>query len=123
MATYVSEIRSIAEAEYCNFGLSLDEMLRDCLVCGINNDTIQNRLLSEAKLTFKKAMDLAQGLEAVTKNAKELKPLTAAAPPETVHQVTTVKNEGSITCHRCGRRVIRPLYVTLRTQSVTIAVT
>ena len=36
VATYVAELRSIAHT--CNYGTSLDEMLRDCNVCGINND-------------------------------------------------------------------------------------
>ena len=38
VSTYVSELRSIAE--FCNFGESLPDMLRDCIVCGINNDKI-----------------------------------------------------------------------------------
>ena len=95
VATYVSELRLIAE--YYNFGSSLEEML--CLVCGINNDTIQNRLLSEAKLTLKKAIDLVQGLESAAKNAKELKPLASVTPLETVHKVTTTDKDGSVTCH------------------------
>ena len=73
-------------------------------LCGINNDTIQNRLLSEAKLTYKKAMDLAQGLESAAKNAKELKPLASVTPLETVHKVTTTDKDGSVTCHRCGEK-------------------
>ena len=35
VSIYVSELRSIAE--HCN-GESLDDMLRDCLVCGINEE-------------------------------------------------------------------------------------
>ncbi len=62
VATYVSELRSLAQ--WCNFGDSLDAMLRDRLVCGLSNDSIQRRLLSEASLTFKKALELAQGHEA-----------------------------------------------------------
>ena len=33
-------------------------MLRDWIVCGINDDTIQKRLLAEAKLTNTKALEL-----------------------------------------------------------------
>ena len=54
MATFISEIRSLAE--FCNYGPNLEEILRDRIVCGISNDTIQRRLLAEPGLTFKKAL-------------------------------------------------------------------
>ena len=38
VATYVSELRSLAE--FCNFRQTLEVMLRDRIVCGINDDTI-----------------------------------------------------------------------------------
>ena len=47
--TFVSELRSLTE--FCNFGTSLDDMLRDRLICGINNSKIQQKLLAEKKLT------------------------------------------------------------------------
>ena len=47
-------------------------MLCDRLVCGINDDAIQRRLLSEQNLTFDKALTTAQGLEAAAKNLHEL---------------------------------------------------
>ena len=67
---YVSELRSLAR--FCKFGSSLEDMLRDRIVCGINDDNIQNRLLAEAKLTYAKALELAQGLETVARNVKEI---------------------------------------------------
>ena len=45
-------------------------MLRDKLVCGINDVQIQKRLLAEDKLTFKKALDISLALEAATKDTK-----------------------------------------------------
>ena len=51
VSNFVSELRSLAE--FCNFGSTLDDMLHDRLVCGINDDNIQRRLLSEDKLFFK----------------------------------------------------------------------
>ena len=66
VATNVAELRSIAQT--CNYGTSLDEMLRDRIVCGINDDRIQQRLLSEKGLTYKKALELSQGLETAAKN-------------------------------------------------------
>ena len=52
-------------------GDSLENMLRDRLVVGIDNKAIQRQLLSETTLTFMKALELAQGLEAAAKNARE----------------------------------------------------
>ena len=47
-------------------------MLRDRVVCGINEATIQCRLLVEAHLTFQKAIKLAQGMESAAQNSREL---------------------------------------------------
>ena len=47
-------------------------MLQDHIVCGINNTIIQRRLLSEKELSFKTALELAQGMESAAKNVREL---------------------------------------------------
>ena len=103
VATYVAELRCLAE--FYNFSSTLEDMLRDQLVWGISNDAIQQRLLQEAKLTYKRAVELAQGLETAAQNVKTLK-THGAEPVKTeteasasVHKVT---NKG-ITCHRCGK--------------------
>jgi len=70
IATYVSELRTIAKN--CNFGDTLETMLRDRLMCGVNDAIIQRRLLAEKALTFKKAMELSQSMESAAKNVKEL---------------------------------------------------
>lgn len=70
VATFVSELRSLAK--FCNFGATLDDMLRDRIVCGINNGKIQQRLLAEKTLTLAKTIELAQGMETAAKNVKEL---------------------------------------------------
>ena len=57
----MSELRSLVE--FCNFGTALDDMLRDRLVCGINDSAIQRKLLSERNLTFDKALEMAQSHE------------------------------------------------------------
>ena len=38
-------------------------MLRNRLVCGVNDERIQPRLLAESQLEFKKAMELAIAIE------------------------------------------------------------
>ena len=62
IATYVAALRELSE--YCNYGDRLHEMLRDRLMCGVNHDTIQRKLLAETDLTYEKAYTLAQGIEA-----------------------------------------------------------
>ena len=47
-------------------------MLRDRLVCGINNDRIQKRLLAEKELTFAKALELATAMELAEKSAVDI---------------------------------------------------
>ena len=47
-------------------------MLRDRLVCGVNDERIQRRLLAESQLEFKKAMELATAMETADKNTRDL---------------------------------------------------
>ena len=69
IAKYVSELRSLAQT--CRFGTTLETMSRDRLVCGVNNDLIQRRLL-ETELDLKKALELALRMETAAKNVCEL---------------------------------------------------
>ena len=112
MADFVADLRSIAE--YCNFGETLDNMLRDQLVCGINHPKIQNRLLSEAKLTYEKAMELALSMEVAAKDLRLLqKPGTqtgmGVSQTETgsAGGVLSVRAKSEKTavkpCYRCGK--------------------
>ena len=70
VSMFLAELRALAQ--HCNFGATLDDMLRDRIVCGINDDSIQRRLLSEAKLTLKEALKLTLSYESATRNAREL---------------------------------------------------
>ena len=45
VAVFVAELRALAQT--CNFGDTLEVMLRDRLVCGMDEDFIQRRLLAE----------------------------------------------------------------------------
>ncbi len=63
IAEYVAKLRRLSRT--CEFGAEyLSEALRDRLVCGIRNGSVQKRLLTEADLTLKRAMKIAQGMEA-----------------------------------------------------------
>ena len=52
VAVFVAELRRLSQ--HCGFGDILNEMLRDRLVCGINDGSTQRRLLSEPDLTSKR---------------------------------------------------------------------
>jgi len=47
-------------------------MLRDRLVCGITDGRLQQRLLAEPDLTFKKALELSQAQESTKQGAQQL---------------------------------------------------
>ena len=70
IATYVASVRQLSE--FCEFGDTLEAMLRDRLVCGVNDDHIQSRLLAKPELTFGKALQLAQAVETEDQDTKDL---------------------------------------------------
>ena len=66
----MAELRHIAQ--FCGYDAGLEEMLRDRLVCGVNDPRIQKRLLAETELTLKKAFELAQAIEMAEKDTIEI---------------------------------------------------
>ena len=101
--TFCAELRSLAE--HCNFeDAALENMLRDRLVCGIADRAMQQRLLSEPNLTFKKAYDLAVLMESVRKDTTQLQSKQGAE----VHFVQKSTPRGPPPklnpCYRCGGR-------------------
>ena len=113
VATYVSELHAIAK--HCNFGASLQAMLRDQIVCGISGKVVQRRLLSESALSFDKALSMAQGLETAAQSVKELQGGAGATSQREVHRVTSqqafqnkgkpdrLKGNSASACYRCGK--------------------
>lgn len=86
--------------EHCKFGASLMYTIRDWLVNGMRNETIQRCLLSEANLTFAHTVEIAETAKKVEKDAAKLHPNVKT--PE-VHQVPAVsKHPTNMYCHRCG---------------------
>ena len=101
LSQFVAELRRLSE--HCNFEASLDDMLRDRLVCGIRDVRVQRRLLAEPDLGFKKAFELAQAAEAADSDAKVLQKPGST----TVHAVQQqpAKNATKLPskdCYRCG---------------------
>ena len=76
-------------------------MLRDRLVCGINDGSTQRRLLSEPDLTYKKALDIAQALETAERNVQDLQ-LSKTGPDRLYLVKGTTQRMQSIVCYRCG---------------------
>ena len=108
IASYVAELRSLSE--HCDFKSTLEEMLRDRLVSGINEEQIQRRLLAESSLDFKKAMKIATSMETAVKNARDLTHQMANAninteKPATLHRVDN-QGQGNQPWSKpeCGRR-------------------
>ena len=83
-------------------------MLRDRLVCGINNEKMQWRLLAEPDLTLKKAEENALAMELASKHVVDIQPTDATLSK--VHQVNSAarnkgKNPASNTeYNRCGEK-------------------
>jgi len=73
-------------------------------MCGMRNANMQKHLLTEADLTFKRAPELAQGMEAAEKNAKALKGTEVAVKQVSIPQRGQESSGTPQTpCYRCGR--------------------
>lgn len=71
VSTFISEIRDMVQ--FCNFGASLDAMIRDRLVCGIIHEQIQKRLLSKGNmLILAKPLSVTQAIETANKDIQLL---------------------------------------------------
>ena len=71
IANFVAHLRELSE--HCQFGDTLNDMLRDRLICGFNDDCVQRLLLAKPPpLTFDKAFTIAQAHESAERSAKDL---------------------------------------------------
>ena len=67
---YIAELQKLSIN--CIFGDTLNDMLRDRLVCGLYSLKIQKFLLYYKKLTFAQARDIKVSMELAEENAKLL---------------------------------------------------
>ena len=124
VAKYISELGGLSA--FCNFGNSLDDMLRDSLVCGVADQAIQRKLLAESNLTPEKATNIALAMETAVRNAETLRSPVGkgsdsglARSSESLHKVhknppgamskgKTRRLMGSVTegisCYWCGQK-------------------
>lgn len=112
VAEFVAELRRLTT--HCDFGDYLDTALRDHFVCGLRNEATVKKLLTEEKLLFKQAVEIAQSMEKAAENARSLQSPTRAAghPPSQRRDVFTVESAGdrgdTFRCYRCGRSDHKP---------------
>lgn len=106
---YVAELRSLVV--YCNFEGTLEKILRDRLVGGINDSRIRKRLLQEKDLTFKKALEIAQALEVAERDEWKLventtEPVQKLQDSKLRATSRSTRKEDTPTyskCYRCGK--------------------
>ena len=81
VTNYIAELKELAR--FCDFDVTaegvnltpqlvLEENLRDRFVCGLGESRTQRRLLSETKLTYKSAVDIANAMELADEGASHL---------------------------------------------------
>lgn len=59
-------------AHTCAFGNALNEQLRDRLICGMRSEATQRALLSEADLTYARALEIAIAREAAARDGQAM---------------------------------------------------
>lgn len=87
VATNLAELQALGE--YCEFGVTLDKMIRHRLVCGINNKGSQRRLFQGADLTYEVAFQKAQTLELAAQDVAKMSSHKPSEPLNAVHNVRT----------------------------------
>lgn len=101
---FMAELRKLSENS--NFGTQLDSMLRDRLVCGVLDEEIRRKLVSDPKLTLMPALDLTlSGSEQATEiqgtlsnTVNHIKPKVSGKNAQECKSKQNNKNH----CHRCG---------------------
>ena len=103
VATYLAELKKLSRD--CDFRASLNDMLRDRLICGVRDDKIQQRLLSEANLTLDGAVTLATAVERAQSNLKDLRDVNDLPNVHAVHTVQqkVKKRYAQKSSFRCGK--------------------
>jgi hypothetical protein len=96
ISDYVAVLRKFAE--HCDFGDRLTDDLRDILV-------VQNKIMSEAGLTLKKAISIFVAMETAAKDAVELRNSHSEAPVHKFHarrkQQRRQEKQSTPKCYRC----------------------
>ena len=108
IATFIAELRRLSE--HCGYGDSLNDMLRDRLVCGTTNSQLQKRLLSEPDLIFKKALNLAQALESSEARVTVFAAAAKTCPKLSLQTRSLLSPTSVCSCH--SREILLPMWRT-----------
>ena len=99
IAAFVAALRQLSE--FCEFGATLNQMLRDRIVVGVSSEKIQLRLLAEPDLTYDRTLQLAQAMETAERDRQQLK----GGKDNSIlyHQSKTGKSstQRRVECYRC----------------------
>ena len=79
ISEYLAELRCLTQ--FCDYGTVLNDMLRDKLLCGVNHNQIQQKLLSEGlPLTQEKALGIAISVESAISQSSLINQYQQQAP-------------------------------------------
>jgi hypothetical protein len=92
IADYVTELKKLSKN--CAFKATLDENMRDQLVCGIKSEIIRQRLFAEDYLTYNRVVKVALSLEAAERDAMAVE--RGSEVVQGLHKLNFIE------CHRCG---------------------
>lgn len=111
---YITELRQ--KSKTCEFGVNVDDMIRDKLVFSINDTRLKERLLRDNDLTLRKAMEICRSAE-VAKSQIQAMQSTPVAQDTSVdalrkatghiksgHGKNKTNNNKQIVCFKCGNK-------------------
>ena len=80
-------------AKFCNFNTSLDEMLRNLIVCSIQDEAIKQKLLAKNKLTLTRATEIRIEIVATACDDMNLKQVTSQVNKIWLHSLKIVQKK------------------------------
>ena len=80
-------------SEHCDFEVTLEDMIRDRLVCGVRSPKIQQRLLAETELSFDRALKIASAMERAEKNVCNIEGSSGLEKMEGLNKVQKKHNK------------------------------
>ena len=105
IATYVSELKKLSAN--CEFDATLNDYLRDRLVCGMLSVPTQKKLLTEKDLTYQRAVEISVSMETATHDTEEIHKASDVHAMASSHKrekkSPTQYTKTSVKCKVCGR--------------------
>ena len=82
---YVIELKHLSE--HCDFGVTLENMIRDRLVGGVRSRKIQQHLFAKTEPSFDKALKITSVMETAEKNICDIEELSRLEKMEGLNKV------------------------------------